>query len=183
MSGPSDEQLAEQVRGGDAAAFEALVRRHLGRAWSVGFRILGHREDAEDVAQEAFAAMLREIDRYQRGRPWAPWFFRIVANRAINARRSRGLREADALPDDLSASRPGPDRDSERAELRDGLARALATLPDRQRTVVQLFDVDGFSGAEIAAMLGLSEGTVRWHLHQARAALRVSLRAFHEETV
>lgn len=167
--------LVERVRTGDAAAFEELVGRHMRRAYTVAYRVLGQRQDAEDVVQDSFIAALMKIDTFQAGRPFSPWLLRIVANRAINRRVSEGRRATQAIPEDVVSPEPSPLESAERSELRARLARAVAVLPEPQRWVVQLFDVDGFSGAEIATMLDMPEGTVRWHLHQARLALRDAL--------
>lgn len=168
----ADTELVERVRGGDAAAFDELVARHMHRAFRVAYRLLGHREDAEDLVQDAFLAVLERIDTFEPGREFAPWFYRVLVNRGLNARKSRALRRTDALPLELAGAEPGPDRAAERAELRARLRSALAALPERQRLTVQLFELEGFSGAEIAAILGIPAGTVRWHLHQARQTLR-----------
>jgi RNA polymerase sigma-70 factor (ECF subfamily) len=175
---PSDEDLAERVRAGDGPAYEALVRRHMRRAFSVAYRLLGQREDAEDLVQDALLAALQKIDSYQAGRPFAPWFYRILVNRGLNSRKSRSRRHTEALPLDVSAAGLSPLREAEQSELRKLLSDALDTLPERQRTVVGLFELEGFSSVEIAEILGLSDGTVRWHLHQARQALRNVLAPF-----
>lgn len=178
-AGELDEvELVERVRAGDAAAFDLLVSRHLKRAFSVAYRLLGQREDAEDLVQEAFLTVLEKIDTFQHGRSFGPWFYRILVNRGLNARKSRALRVMSVIPPETAAPGRSPLSDAERAELRDGLAAAMAELPERQRTVVQLFDLEGFSSQEIAEILDLSDGTVRWHLHQARQRLRETLARF-----
>lgn len=168
----------ERVRRGDAGAFDALVGRHMRRAFGVAYRLLEHREDAEDLVQEAFLAALERIDTFQPGRAFAPWFFRILVNRGLNARKARSLRATEEIPDTAAGGGASPEREAERAELRDGLRAAMAGLPDRQRTVVQLFELEGFTSPEIAGILEISEGTVRWHLHEARRALRQALAPF-----
>ena len=173
-----DSELVERVRGGNAAAFDLLVNRHMKRAFAVAYRLLGQREDAEDLVQEAFIAALEKIDTFQSGRAFAPWFYRILVNRGLNARKSRSLRRMEELPTDISDHAHSPLREAERSELRDQLGIALATLPPRQRAVVELFEVEGFSSLEIAEIMELSDGTVRWHLHQARGKLREVLAPF-----
>ena len=167
--------LVARVQRGDTAAFDELVRRYMQRAFAVAYRVLGHREDAEDLVQEAFMVTLERIDTFDTTRPFAPWFLRIVANRALSARRARARRQTEPLPADPPAPGRSPHHDAEGAEVRERFARAVAELPDRQRTVVRLFELDGFSSVEIAAMLALSEGTVRWYLHKARGTLREAL--------
>ena len=162
-----------RVQDGDPAAFDLLVRRYMRPAFAVAYRVLGHREDAEDVVQEAFLAALAGIGSFDTSRRFGPWLYRIVVTRGLNFRKSRSRRATEALEDGgVASAAPGPAVDAERAGLRATVAAALERLPERQRMVVQLFELDGFSGAEIAAMLGVSPGTVRWYLHEARQALR-----------
>lgn len=124
--------------------------------------------------------VLEKIDTFDASRPFGPWFCRIVANRALNARRARALRQADPLPADAVARDESPIAALERREAGEGLARALKSLPERQRLIVTLFELDGLSSVEIGGMLDLPDGTVRWHLHEARAALRRALAPLKE---
>jgi RNA polymerase sigma-70 factor, ECF subfamily len=170
-----------RVQAGDAEAFDLIVRRYMRPAYAVAFRVLGHREDAEDVVQEAFLAALANIGSFDTTRRFGPWLYRIVLTRGLNFRKSRSRRAAEPLEDGGVASREaGPAAAAEQAGLRETVTTALARLPERQRMVVQLFELDGFSGAEIAAMLGVSPGTVRWYLHEARQALRRMLAHLQE---
>jgi RNA polymerase sigma-70 factor, ECF subfamily len=173
-----DTELVERVRAGDGAAFDMLVNRHMKRAYSVAYRLLGQREDAEDLVQDAFLAALEKIDTFKAGRSFAPWFYRILVNRGLNSRKSRSLRRMDALPPEISDFSRSPLRDTERSELRAKLTEVLGLLPPRQKAIVELFELEGFTSLEIAEVLGLSDGTVRWHLHQARAKLREALGPF-----
>jgi RNA polymerase sigma-70 factor, ECF subfamily len=173
--------LVERVRRGDPGAFDALVSRYMRRAFAVAYRLLGNREDAEDLVQETFMAVLRKIDSFERGRAFSPWFFRILVNRGLNARKSRALRTTDELPEHAAAAGASPERSAERAELRGRLRAALDGLPERQRVIVELFELEGFSGPEIAEILEISDGTVRWHLHEARKTLRQALAAYERK--
>ena len=174
----SDTQLARRVQTGDVAAFDALVVRHSQRAFGVAMRLLNQREDAEDLVQDAFLAALEKIDSFDVQREFAPWFYRILVNRCLNARKSRARRSTVEVPGDTASSTASPLMETERSELRTHLMRALQLLPERQRTIVNLFDVEGFTSPEVAAVLGISDGTVRWHLHQARRVLREALEPF-----
>jgi RNA polymerase sigma-70 factor, ECF subfamily len=171
----TDEQLVERVRVGDQDAFATLVGRHMDRAFRIAYRLLGHREDAEDLVQESFVAVLEKIDTFQAGRPFAPWFNRIVVNRGLNAREARSVRRMDQIPETAASPGSSPARHAEQVQLRERIDTAIAALPDRQRTIVQLFELEGYTGAEIAEMLDISAGTVRWHLHEARRTLREAL--------
>jgi RNA polymerase sigma-70 factor (ECF subfamily) len=180
---PEDERrLLERVQAGEASAFDELARRYLRPAFAIAHRVLKQREDAEDVAQEALLAVLDTIHRFDPSRPFGPWLYRIVMNRALNARKSRSIRQAEPVAEDLVAPGESPHESSERSEARDRLDRALQALPERQALIVRLFELEGSSSAEIGSMLDLSDGTVRWHLHQARGALREALRAYRTGT-
>jgi RNA polymerase sigma-70 factor (ECF subfamily) len=167
--------LIDAASGGDAKAFEEIVRRHMRRAFSVAYRVLGQRQDAEDAVQDAFLAALVKLETFDRSRPFSPWLLRIVANRSINLRKARALRQTEPMPAEARSPAASPHESAERSELREELRRALAQLPEQQRWIVELFELDGFTGPEIAEMLEMSEGTVRWHLHQARRTLRAVL--------
>jgi RNA polymerase sigma-70 factor, ECF subfamily len=170
-----DAALVERVRGGDVDACDELVRRHMRRAHAVAYRLLGHAEDAEDLVQDAFIQALDRIGSFDSARPFAPWFFRILTNRGLNMRQSRALRAVSEIPDDTASHGDSPEQSAERAELRGRLREAVATLPGRQQLIVQLFEIDGWTSAEIARTLGISDGTVRWHVHEARRTLRAAL--------
>ena len=168
-----DEQLVARVRAGDMAAYDTLVRRYLRRAFVVAFRLLEHREDAEDLVQETFMTVLSQLHTYETGRPFAPWMYRILINRGLNARRSRSRRRMEAIPDDVAGPwLEAPDVMAERADVRARFRASLDALPPRQRLVVQLIEIDGLSRTEVAHVLDLSEATVRWHICEARRVLR-----------
>lgn len=168
--------ILARVQRGDVAAFDLIVRRYLRRAFAIAYRVLGHREDAEDLVQDAFLTALERIASFDLSRPFGPWFFRIVVNRGLNARKARAIRRTEEMPTDtLEAAQPSPAGMYERTEIRERFQAALAGLSQRQRLIVELADIDGMSGVEIAALLGVSQGTVRWHLHMARHALRKAL--------
>lgn len=176
-----DARLVERVLHGDAEAYGALVSRHMRRAFSIAYRILEHREDAEDVVQDSFIRALERIGQLDRSRPFRPWLLRIVVNRALNFRRARSVRSTSAIPDSARASGPLPDRQAEGSELRDRLRVAMAMLSEKQRTIVQLADLEGMKSGEIGRIMDLADGTVRWHLHEARRALRNALASIRED--
>ena len=171
----AETELIERVRGGDTQAFGELVRRYQRRAFAVAWRLLGHREDAEDLVQDSFMTALDRLDSFEAGRPFGPWFLRIVVTRGHNARAARRVRAVDELPDQLEGRAPAPDAVVEAAELGEQIGAAIGELPERQRLVVQLHELEGFSSAEIADMLEIAEPTVRWTLHAARKRLRQDL--------
>lgn len=171
----SDSELVDAVMAGDHSAFDALVTRHARRAFSVAYRVMGSTEDAEDLVQDAFIAALVKIDSFDASRSFAAWFYRILVNRGLDLRKARTRRQVEEIPECCAASNPSPLDALETSELQEDLARALARLPPSQRLVFQLYDLEGFSGPEIAEMLDLPDGTARWQLHQARRALRDAL--------
>jgi RNA polymerase sigma-70 factor, ECF subfamily len=184
-SGPRDDVAAdaaaiERVLGGDAEAFAPIVRRYLRPAHTIASRLLGNPQDAEDLVQEAFLTALANLRSFDRARPFGPWFYRIVWTRGLNLRKRLARRAAEPLEADRHPGRADPAAEAERSDVAATVRGALAELPERQRQVVQLFDLDGFSGAEIGAMLGLNPGTVRWYLHQGRRALRERLAPLQE---
>lgn len=180
----SDEvaHLLGRAQGGDAAAMERLVRLHLGAAYAVALAVTGDPVEAEDVVQDAMVAALTRLADVRSPESFAPWLLQIVRNRSRNLLRSRAVRST--LPLEHAASRPdgsSPLRDTERSELRDRLRDGLATLPEVQREVVLLHDMEGWKHREIGDSLGIPEGTVRYHLFNARRALRARLSALLRE--
>ena len=173
---PKDEQAAIlRIRAGDADGLAVLVRAHTGDALRLAYRLLQNRQDAEDVVQEAFMSVLKNIHSFELGRPFGPWFRRIVANRAHNLIKSRVLRTGEELSPSLPSGGALPDEMAQRAETTEQVTQALAQLPDDQRTMIRLFEMEGFNSSEIAEVLEIAPGTVRWHLHQARHKLRAIL--------
>src|SRR5688572_4765795 len=162
-----DHVIAAQ-RGSDAA-FAELVRLHHRRAYAVARAIVLSHEDAEDAVQEGFLHAFRALDRFRSDQPFGAWLNRIVANAALDLVRRRKVRDADELPETVAL----PFRDpGEADELRRRLGDALTHLTERQRAVIVLHDVEGYTHGEIGSMLGIPEGTARSDLHHARAALR-----------
>jgi RNA polymerase sigma-70 factor (ECF subfamily) len=171
-----DAVLVGRARAGDGPAFEALVRRHLGAATAVAFGVLGDRADAEDVSQDAFIAALEQLDTLTEPHRFGAWLLRIVRNRALSALRKQRVRAAEPLEWATGAmSDADPARDAERAALRARLDGALATLPEHQRQIVLLHDLEEWKHREIGELLSMPEGTVRHHLFLARRALRARL--------
>lgn len=168
-------EFIRRAQAGDREAFDALVRRHLSRAYAVGFRVTGNRQDAEDTVQDGFVAAWRALGRFEVGRPFGPWLYRIIANGGVSLLRKEGRRRAEALHDTTRTGGGTPLGDTLRSEVRDRFAQSLGALPERQRLAIQWHDVDGFSAEEIGQTLGVPSGTVRWYIHQARQALRKTL--------
>lgn len=173
----NDSGLAQAAARGDRDAFGRLVLEHALAARRVAYAVLGNWEDAEDVVQEAALAAWQAVDRYDPARAFRPWFLRIVSNAALDQVRRRRVRRAEVLSETVAHRGPSPEDLADRALVRGHLGEALAALPERQRVAVVMFDLEGFSHAEIAETLGVPEGTVRSYVFHARRALREALGA------
>src|SRR5689334_20023768 len=175
MTAPSEgsrekeRELVIAAQKGNTEAFGSLVRLHERRAYAVCRAIVLTHEDAQDAVQEGFLHAFKALDRFLPDQPFGAWLYRIMANASLDLVRRRKVRDADELPETV----PMPFRDpGESDELRRRLNEALTKLTERQRAVIVLHDVEGFTHGEIGGMLGIPEGTARSDLHHARAALR-----------
>jgi RNA polymerase sigma-70 factor (ECF subfamily) len=146
------------ARAGSVSDFEALFRAHWPRAHRAAYLVVHDSAAAEDIAQEAFLAAIRALDRFDRSRPFAPWLHRIVVNRAIDWSRARALR-AEAELDERAAP-------AARAELDDPTLAALAQLSPEHRGVIVLRHLLEYTPGEIAELLDLPRGTVNSRLRR-----------------
>src|SRR5881227_2447786 len=160
MAGPKGDERA-WIRGaqaGNASDFEALFRAHWARAFRAAYLVVHDAAAAEDIAQEAFLAAVRNLDRFDRRRPFGPWLHRIVVNRAIDWTRARRLRAEVELGEYLPAP-PDPELNG------DALGR-IAELSPEHRAVVVLRYVLEYTPGEIAELLDLPRGTVNSRLRR-----------------
>ena len=171
----SDSELVARTRDGDEGAFGALVERYMRSAYAVALSVTGRHEDAQDAAQESLLVALQRLDECRSPEKFAGWLMTIVRNRARNLVRREVLRDTDQVPESTRSHTPTPDRELETLELRRSLTDALKDLPEIQRQIVLLHDLEGWKHREIADRLELPSGTVRSHLHFARKALRAAL--------
>ena len=162
----------ERFRGGDKAAFDEIVLGHRRELYRVARKILDSHEDADEATQEAFVRAWRGLDRFRGDASLRTWLIRIVLNVSRTMRSSRGeawsMDEADRVPD----SSEGSEERIERAEVQRRVREAVALLPPRQQEAVVLKVFSGMTYKEVAAVMGLSEGAVKAHLHQAVSNLR-----------
>lgn len=176
-----------RARAGDARAFDRLVERHGRLVLSVARNLLGHREDAEDVAQEVFLRFYRSLGRFDPSRPVEPWLVRITVNCARSHRRRRdrdGMSSLEDTPGEPAAPRgKGPGAALDAAEVRAALRAGLATLPERERLVFVLRDVQGLEVTVVAEALGVSPVTVRRQSMEGRKKLLAWLRAHRPDLV
>jgi len=162
---PNEKALLRGAQRGSAADFEALFRTYWPRSYRAAYLVVHDAGAAEDIAQEAFLAAVRNLDRFDRRRPFAPWLHRIVVNRAIDWARARALRAELESPDALPA--PEWERD-----VSDTTLDALAALPPDQRAVVVLRYVLEYTPGEIAGLLDLPRGTVNSRLRRGLDELK-----------
>lgn len=172
---PTDGDLVHRAKRGDEFAFGQLVERHQTASYAVALSVTGRHEDAEDAAQESFLVALQRLNECRSPERFAGWLMTIVRNRSRNLVRRESLRHTDQVTPGVQSLVPTPDRIAETSELRGRLKEALAALPEVQRQIVLLHDLEGWKHREIADRLELPSGTVRSHLHFARKALRASL--------
>ena len=159
------------AQAGSASDLEALFRAHWPRAHRAAYLVVHDSAAAEDIAQEAFLAAVRALDRFDRRRPFGPWLHRIVVNRAIDWSRARALRResGDAALDSTPAARP-PDNSDARS-----LAEALAELSPEHRAVIVLRHLLEYTPGEIAELTGLPRGTVNSRLRRGLDQLALAL--------
>jgi len=181
MTGVDEVRLAGLAGRGDTEAFGSLIELHQAMARRVAYAILEDREDADDAAQEGFLSAWKAIARYDPSKAFRPWLMQIVVNAARDLRRRRRVRAADPLDSVSPAAKDDPARLVGDLDLGDRLRTALATLPERQRLAVVMFDAEGYAQAEIAALLGIPEGTVKSDVFHGRRALRRALSTVKEE--
>jgi RNA polymerase sigma-70 factor (ECF subfamily) len=184
MSDP-DLRLARRAGGGDRRALARLYEAHKQRLMGYLVRLLGTRAMAEDVFQEVWIKVLHGIESYrpQKGRTFRAWLYRVAWNAAVDRLRYEGRRpagigsraddaddlgEAERLPSPL----PDPERQAEGKEMAKRLRRALGRLAERQRAAILLRHQQGMSYPEVAAALGVPQGTAKTLVHRGVLALR-----------
>jgi RNA polymerase sigma-70 factor (ECF subfamily) len=172
-----DTRLMIAFARGDDSAFEKLVHRNARRMAALAARYLGDPAEAEDVVQEAFIRVYRARRRYRPKARFTTWLYRIVANEALNRRRSRPMPTLSALaPEDgpglePADDSPGPPAQLEILDERATILDALSKLPDAQRMAVVLNIYQGLSYREVGEVMGLKMGAVKSLLFRARANL------------
>src|SRR5262245_43803063 len=177
----TDEELVLLARQGDPDAFDQLVARHQSAVYRAALAALRTREDAEEVAQDAFIRAWRALDRFRGERSFRTWILRIAWNRAISKRRSLSgwLRRATPLEDvvEPAASDDGQHAWVQNAELHAHATRAIQALSPKLRDALLLAQSGEYQYEEIARMLGVPLGTVKWRISEARRKVRETLAA------
>ncbi|MEX2223772.1 MAG: sigma-70 family RNA polymerase sigma factor [Candidatus Rokuibacteriota bacterium] len=179
--GIDERALIQRCIAGETAAFEPLVEKYRQRVWRLAYQVLHDREEAWDVAQEAFVRAFHSLPSFRGQSAFYTWLFRITVNVATDRHRQRGAQARAFGPErvteeEWARSTPdpggGPDEEAARAEQRDRIRGALDALPPKARTIIMLSDVEGLSYREIAEVLSCPIGTVMSRLHNARKRLK-----------
>lgn len=183
----NEEELVRRIQRGDEAAFDQLMDVCGPRVFSLAYRMIGNHDDAQDVAQEAFIRIYRGLKKFDGRASFTTWMYRIVTNVCLNEIRTR--KRLPVMFEDVIAKenftledipQPGelPEEEALKRERQEELLRALKQLPENNRLLVLLYDVQGLSYQQISDTLGVNVGTVKSRLNRAR----IMLREFVKET-
>lgn len=178
----TERELVARAKKGDTDAFEQLMLDSQDRVYTLCLRMTGDREDALDLAQEAFLNAWRGLPAFQGNSSFSTWVYRLASNACIDflrKRRRRQDREDPRSLDDGEAPLPEPvdprgtpEEELERGELRRAVERGLQALPEHHRQVLIMRELSGLSYQEIGETLGLDLGTVKSRIARARLALK-----------
>ena len=168
--------LVDQAASGDCAAFEQLYRRHRDRVYGLVWRLAGGDAAlAEDLLQESFVRAWRKLDSFRGDSQFGTWLHRLAVNVALSDRRIRVRQAQRETPLEGAVERTVHGDQDVRAPWQMDLERAIAKLPERARTVLVLYDVEGYSHAEIADLTGMAVGSSKAQLHRARKLVQEEL--------
>lgn len=176
-----DHDIIERIKRGETDLFEILVQRYEAKLFALAWRMLHNRADAEDAVQEAFVKAYRSLKRFRGEARFSTWLYRIAMNHILNMlRRGSRMRRAD-LDLDKMESLFTPAEASRQKQLQVAVARATDELPPRQRAIFHMRYEEERPHAEIAEILGISEGAVKASYHHAVNKLRQSLKDFLDQ--
>lgn len=175
--------LVERCQSGDAAAFDSLVAKYAPQVYNLAYRMVGDPDDAEDMAQAVFIRVFRAIKGFRGTSSFNTWLYRVATNVCLDELKRRKRRpvatewppEEDVPLDPPSAAAVDPEAAALRRERQELVQRAIQSLPEAQRVVLVLADIQGLSYDEISQALGASLGTVKSRLNRARLALKSKL--------
>lgn len=169
--------------GGDADAYSTLVERYGGRVYNIALRITNDRDAANDCAQEAFIRAYRALHQYDPGLPFGPWLYRIATNASLNHVQRWHAHETavEEFPESSEEPEEGPEATALRREELAEVVSAMEELPAAYRAALTLRHMQQLSYQEVADALGIPLGTVKTHLHRARAALKARMAARRKE--
>jgi len=193
MADSEEQALLERIRNGDESGFELLVKEHTGKVIGLAWRLVGNREEAEDLAQEAFFRLHRSLPEFRGESLVSTWLYRTTTRLAIDhLRRERIRRKLFFFRKDNDAPDPvelacdygsNPSRELQSQEAMRSLRKSLSKLSSRQQVIFTLRHYEGLALKEIAEHLGIKTGTVKAHLHRAVTQLRLDLAAYREESI
>lgn len=181
-------RLINEAQKGNVTAYNKLVLHYQSRVYNLAYRIMGEKDGAADATQEAFIHAYQSLNSF-RGGNFKAWLMRIVTNACYDELRHRQRRPQTSLDNlteeneafsRLADHQPGPEEQQQQAELNQAIQHCLNALPDDQRIVTVLCDVEGYDYSEIAEITATSLGTVKSRLNRARSKLRDCLQAFWE---
>lgn len=181
-----DRELVRRAQQGDAEAFETLVQKHHGRVFAVAGGILRNREDVEDISQQVFVKAYFSLKKFDQRAAFSTWLYKITVNECWDLLRKKKVRplvyESELSEEQASMylgteqkSRPGPDV-TEQLEVRQQLEQWLGCLEERDRTMLTLKEVEGFTVEEIAEIVGINGNTVKVRLFRARQRVAEMIR-------
>ncbi len=178
----SDEVLVEMVKSGSEIAFDELVKRYMQKAHSIAYQFVGNSQDAKDLSQDVFIKIYQSISSFKEGYKFFSWFYRILLNHCINfKKRKHILDDIDELKGHnilKSSDERFLDDEINLMELKETVHNAISKLPLRQRKVVILCEIEGFSQNDASKILNISEGTVRSRLFYAKKRLKKYLKDY-----
>ena len=173
--------MIQQAQQGDRAAFGSLVKLYQKRAYAAAYGFVGNREDALELAQDAFVRAYRAMGRFDTTKPFYPWLYRIVRNTCLNhlkKRKRRGETSLNAMQEygfDVASDDAGPEGAAKLQDSKNLLGEGLDSLSEDHREILVLRHLHELSYNEIADCLGIPRGTVMSRLHAARRILRDAL--------
>lgn len=184
-----DAAMVQAVRDGEVGAYRGLVEKYQQRVYTIIFGVLRNQEDARDLTQDAFVKAYNSLDGFRLESSFFTWLYRIAMNLAIDATRRKKRRPTSSFDEEVATREAdggiaethhdlNPRRELERKELYGRIMDAIDTLPDDQKQVILLREVDGLSYKEIAEVLDVAEGTVMSRLFYARKKLQKLLAEF-----
>jgi len=180
----TDQEAAQRCLAGDTDAFSTLVERYGGRVYNIALRITNDTDAAADCAQEAFIRAYRALHQYDPNLPFGPWIYRIATNTSLNHVQRWHAHETpvEEFPESAEPDAAGPESAALRREELDEVLAAMADLPAHYRAALALRHMQQLSYQEVADSLGIPLGTVKTHLHRARAALKARLAKRRKES-
>src|SRR5580692_8341702 len=173
MDGPEERRdTIAAARAGDLEAFDLLMRQHERLVLATALRLTGNLEDAQDISQEVFLRLYKNLGKVQAANALPAWLYRVTVNACHDLRRRKPASEPESSAGDLVAGGMDPQTSLTQAERRRVLEMSLRILPEKERAALVLRDLEGLSTEEVARALGSSEATVRSQISKARVKMR-----------